>query len=118
MRRGRLTGMLALAAVALAGCLRRDDVKLRIYNDGGGTIENIRVYVGGSKAWWPALPAGRSVGVLLRPGGDPPQAILSFTMRDGPRSWTGPELVQGTGYAMEVHIGAAGSVTETHRSFR
>jgi hypothetical protein len=72
------------------------------------------VYVGADKSWWPEVAPGEAVSVVLDPGGDPPQLIMSFTSQGVERHWRGPELETGSGYTMIVGIARDGGVAEDH----
>lgn len=56
-----------------ASCIRHDDLKVRVFNDGPPGVEllNVHVFGGADKAWWSTVAAGTSVGTLLRPRGEP-----------------------------------------------
>jgi hypothetical protein len=111
----------AVAAIGfllpVSGCVHRDDVKLRIHNDAHRPIENTRVYAGADKSWWQTIAAGDSVGVLLRPDGEPPQLEISFEIGHLPYRWTGPQIAVGTGYAIDIHVADNGAVTAQHCLF-
>jgi hypothetical protein len=104
------------------GCIRPDDVKFRLTNDTlnhgqGRPIQDIRVYVGGSKAWWDVVVPGDSVGVLLRPEGETPTVSLSYKFDGRTIRWDGPEIPRGVGYAINIRIGSTGAATERHCRF-
>jgi hypothetical protein len=105
---------IALALAAGMACTSRDAVKLRVTNDGPRALENLKVFAGADKVSWPAVAAGHSVGVNLRPDGEPPQLIVSFSVGPLPYSWRGPALEKGTGFAVELHIAGDGAVSERH----
>jgi hypothetical protein len=101
-------------ATGLGACTPRDAVKVRLTNDAPRALENLRVFAGADKSSWPTVAPGQSVGVNLRPDGEPPQLTMSFSVGRLPYSWRGPELAKGTGYALDLHIAGDGAVTERH----
>lgn len=106
----------------IGGCVHPDDVKFRMTNDATEhgqrrPIEDLRVYAGGSKAWWDVVAPGDSVGVFLRPEGELPQVTISYKVAGRTLRWKGPEIARGVGYAISIHVGANGAVTENHCRF-
>jgi hypothetical protein len=105
---------LVLALVAPA-CIRHDDLKIRVFNDGpaGVELQNLHVFGGAEKAWWSTVAPGTSVGTLLRPRGEPE---LSMTCVRAGRTvnWEGPKLTAGQGYTVHIHVDPTGAVTEQH----
>jgi hypothetical protein len=117
---GRTTKLLALLvalAGGLAGCVHRDDVHIRVTRaagPGAPPLENLTVFVGGSKSWWPTISPGQSVSVVLPPEGEVPQVTMVYNLANQKRSWKGPDVSRGTGYAISIAIWADGKVTEQH----
>jgi hypothetical protein len=60
------------------------------------------------------LSPGETSQVVLRPDGERPDVILTFRVDGTPRSWQGPPLAKGLGYAVELVIEGDGVVTEAH----
>jgi hypothetical protein len=102
--------------LAGAGCVRRSDVQVRVTceSGAGAAVENLTVFVGGSKSWWPTIAPGESVSVTLPPEGETPQVSLVYTAGGTKRNWKGPSLTTGVGYAVDLRVAADGSVTERH----
>lgn len=101
---------------ALVGCWHRDEVAVRITfraPAGSAPLENVRVYVGGSKSWWPTIAPGETVHVALPPDGEP-ELTATFRQAHVTRSWQGPRLTRGVGYVVAIAIGADGATSETH----
>lgn len=109
---------LCLIAFALVGsCSKPDAIHLRIINAGtaeGDRLVGLHVFAGADKSWWPELAPQEAVNVILDPGGDPPEVVMSFKLRDAEKHWRGPELEAGSGYTMIVSVAADGSIDEDH----
>jgi hypothetical protein len=102
---------------AATGCVRRSDVQVRVTNESGAdaaSVENLTVFVGGSKSWWPTIAPGESVSVTLPPEGEAPQVSLVYTASGTKKNWKGPSLRTGIGYAVDLRVAPDGSVTERH----
>jgi hypothetical protein len=107
--------LLSFVALVAAGCVRRDDVNVRVTFEaarGTAPLENLTVFIGGSKSWWPTVSAGESVSVLLSPQGEPPTLTMTFRLGGVVHDWRGPNLQKGAGYAIAARIGADGRVSE------
>ena len=115
--RARPSVLLAVLYVALAGaaCIRHEDLKVRVFNDGPSTVElkNVLVFGGAEKAWWSTVAGASSVGTLLRPGGEP-QLSMTFVRAGRNLNWQGPALTPGNGYTVHIHVDSNGAVTERH----
>lgn len=116
---GRLRGSLLLVASMLlsASCRDRDDVRVRITHRARAAeppIENVVVFVGGSKSSWPQLSSGESVSVTLSPEGQPPTVSMNFTLAGQDHTWRGPPIAVGVGYAIAIEIDAYGRIQERH----
>ena len=113
-------GLACFAAFAISiglGCVRRNDVQVRVvYENGAGAkpVENFTVFVGGSKSWWATISPGESVSVVLPPEGEPPQVSAIYTAGGNKRDWKGPSLPAGAGYAVELRLAPNGTVSERH----
>jgi hypothetical protein len=106
---------LFVVTMVAGGCARRDDVDVRVtYEAGRGAapLEDLTVFVGGSKSWWPTVSGGDSVRVLLSPQGEPPTLTITFRLGGVARDWRGPALQKGAGYSVAVRIAADGQVRE------
>jgi hypothetical protein len=129
--RGSRDGVLPLVASlvwaaclgsVLGGCVHPDDVKVRVINGAppGGQarpIEDLRVFAGGSKAWWSTVAPGDSVSVLLRPNDQPPQVTMSCKVDGRTVWWDGPAMPLGVGYAIAIRVVSAAAITERHCNF-
>src|SRR4051812_3779734 len=115
--RGRCAVLLAIlcAAMAAGACIRHDDLKVRVFNDGPSEVklENVHVFGGAEKAWWATIAGGDSVGTLLRPQGEP-QLSMTYARAGRSFSWQGPALTPGQGYTVHIHVDATGAATEQH----
>ena len=60
------------------------------------------------------IAPGESVSVVLPPEGEPPQVTMTYTLAGQKRSWLGPAIARGVGYAIEISIAPDGGVTEQH----
>lgn len=102
-------------AMCGAACIRHDDLKVRVFNDGppGMELQNVHVFGGAEKAWWSTVPAGTSVGTLLRPQGEP-ELSMTYTRGGRTLSWEGPKLEIGRGYTLNIHVDGTGAITEQH----
>lgn len=104
---------------ALLACVRRDDVRVRVTRTLGADqppVENLTLFVGGSKSWWPRIGPGESVSVVLSPEGEPPQPTMTYSVAGRRFDWRGPHLAAGSGYVIAIAIGADGQATERHCS--
>ena len=113
-RRAGFVFLVALAA--LVSCSHRDEVAVRVtFHAPPGTppLEDVRVFVGGSKSWWPTITPGETVHVALPPEGEP-ELTATFRQSSVTRSWQGPRLTRGVGYVVAIAIGADGAASETH----
>ena len=114
--RARWLVVIALAVGSLGGCIRREDVQVRVTHVGGsgaGVLENVTVFVGGNKSSWPELAPDESVSVVLSPMGEP-EITMTYTLSRVKRTWRGPHLSRGEGHAIGIRIAADGAVTERH----
>ena len=110
---------MALATVLLASCARRDDVRVRVTSAGGAgaaPVENVTVFVGGSKSWWPSIAAGETVSVVLSPEGEPPETTMTYTTSGRRHDWRGPALAKGRGHLIAIEVAPDGTATERHCS--
>jgi hypothetical protein len=114
---GKRWGPWAALVFAVVGtaCIRHDDLKVRVFNDGpaGVDLQDVHVFGGAEKAWWSTVAGGTSVGTLLRPRGEP-ELSMTFARAGGAVSWQGPALTTGNGYTVHIHVDANGAVTEQH----
>lgn len=106
---------LAMLCVILAGaaCVRHDDLKVRVFNDGPGELQDLHLFGGADKGWWSTVAAGTSVGTLLRPQGEP-QLSMTYARAGRTFHWRGPAFVPGQGYNVHIHIDPKGAVSEQH----
>jgi hypothetical protein len=108
---------LLLAITVSGGCARRDDVNVRVTYEaarGAAPLENLTVFVGGSKSWWPTVSGGQSVSVILSPQGEPPTLTMTFRLSGVVHDWRGPGLQKGTGHVVAATIGANAAVREAN----
>ncbi len=116
----RSTGLVWTAAFVMSvglGCVRRDDVQVRVVYENGADakpVENFTVFVGANKSWWATISPGESVSVVLPPAGEPPQVSAIYTAAGSKKDWRGPSLPAGAGYAVELRLAPNGALTERH----
>jgi hypothetical protein len=106
-----------VGTVSLGGCSKPDAVRLRVTNEGATEADrlvDLRVFVGADKSWWPTVAPQETVGVVLDPGGDRPNVVMSFKSHGTETHWQGPDLDAGRGYIIVVTIGSHGGVEEDH----
>ena len=108
---------LALLAAAPFACVHRDDVRIRVTHGaspGSPPIENLTVFVGGTKSWWPMISPGESVSAVLPPEGVPPDITMIYTLSGKRHDWKGPSLPRSGGSLVAIRIAPDGSATERH----
>jgi hypothetical protein len=115
-RAAMLLVLIVTGAGLLGGCVSRDDVHIQVnYVDhtDATPIDNLTVFAGGNKTWWPTLTPGKSVSVVLPPNGDA-DITMTYTLAGTKRYWRGPVLAQGASYAISITIAGEGNITERH----
>jgi len=116
-RRGFVTlAFLGLLSVTPA-CVRRDDVSVRVTFQSPSDRAPLRdctVFVGASKTWWPTIAPGETVSANVPPGGEPPELSATYRFEGTSRSWRGPLLERGVGYAVAIVVAGDGTATERH----
>lgn len=105
-----------VAALLAAACSRSDDVQVRLtrlMDADAAVIDWMTVFSGADKRSLELSP-GETDRVVLRPNGERPDVILTFRVDGESRSWQGPPLAKGSGYAVDIVIDGDGVVTESH----
>lgn len=105
-----------VAALLAAACSHPDDVQVRLTrlkNVEAAAIDWITVFSGADKRSLDLSP-GEIERVVLRPNGERPDVILTFRVNGEPRSWQGPPLARGSGYAVALIMDGNGVVSEAH----
>lgn len=105
-----------IAALLATACSRPDDVHVRLTrlkDTDAAVIDWMTVFSGADKRSLDLSP-GETGRVVLRPDGERPDVVLTFRLDGESRSWQGPPLAKGSGYAVDLVIDGDGVVSEAH----